>query len=1796
MPVIFFNDGLWGPIMGVASGNRVATGRRTMRVTTWRFMRLRRKAVPPVILRRNLTRRLLSSVGVAALLAGVSLALLPAPTRADTSWTGAADSDWNNAANWSNGLPVNTSGTTKIEGPVAATVDGVSVADSGRTNIGSAAQDGSLIVQGGGTLNAGVFELFGYNGFSGTATIRGAGSGISTSSSLFVGAYTGVGHIFIEDGGTLTTPYSTYMSQYNGSLGTVTVTGSGSTWNSNYEINLGGAEGNYDATGILTIADDGLVNINNGNRNLNVAKSTGSTGTLNIGAAEGDAAVAAGSLQAKSVVFGAGDGTLVFNHTETDYTFAPSISGNGGVHQLAGTTNLSGSNSWSGSTLVEGGILRAGAAGALSANAAYTVNGGTLDLNDFDLTATELSGTGGTVDLGTAELEVDQDGDSVFDGLIAGAGSLVKLGSGILSLTGANTYSGGTTLGEGTLRLEDDDAIGTGALTVTGGTLDYDDGIDLSNDIDLRAQATLNVTTGSATQSGNIGETGGSFGIVKSGAGILSLTGANTYTGTTTVSGGTLRAGSADALVSGAYILNGGTLDLNDFDLSASGLSGASGTVDLGSAELEVDQDSDGVFGGIISGAGSLLKLGSGMLTLTGGSTYTGLTTIREGTLALDGGSVESSDDVIIGDLAHTVGEVTVTGAGASLDTDSSVLVGELGEGTLNVENGGVVTADVVIAGHLSGSDGAIRVTGTGSQVNSTSLLRIGDEGVGRLIVSEGGAVTNTSTGYIGAGTNGEGAMTVTGTGSKLDNSGILYVGGEYNGAIGVLTVAGEAAVNVGAGSGTVRVAHHSGATGTLNIGAAEGDAAVAAGTLNAASLQFGAGTGQIVFNHLDDDHAFSSDVSGAGEVLHLSGTTILTGENTYTGGTTVSGGTLRAGRVGAFTSGGYEVNGGTLDLNDFDLSMSELSGIGGAVDLGSAALAVGSGNTDANFAGVISGIGSLEKTGLGSFTLAGANSYTGGTTVSGGTLRAGAASAFVDGSAYTVDGGTLDLNDFDLSMSELSGTGGTIDLGGATLTVGSGNTFTNFAGAIEGTGGLEKTGTGELTLTGANSYTGGTTISGGTLEGSTSSLVGDIVNNATLAFTQAFDGTFGGVISGTGSLVKSGSGVLTLTGANSWSGGTTIRHGTLEGSTSSLTGDIVNDAALVFAQAGDGTYAGAVSGTGSLEKTGAGTLTLTGANGYTGGTTVSGGTLAGNTSSLQGDIVNNASLLFDQSADGTYAGVLSGNGDIVKSGAGSLVLSGISGAFTGGLEVLSGSLVVDGTFGGGLLVSGGFLGGSGTVGSTTLGGGATLAAGNSIGTLTVAGDLAFSAGSVLAVEVNDGGDAAGVNADFVHVTGAATIASGAVVEVAPANGTDDGITYAPSTTYRILTADGGISGVFDGVTAGFAFLMPEVSYDATNVFLILTQMAAFEDVASTPNQQGVAAAAEALGAGNPLYDEIIGMSEEEAQAAFDALSGEAHASSTGVFSSSAGIVRRTIFSRLFSRFGAPRGFAAAEGYVPAAGDETPHGYTVWGELVRGWGETDGSVSAAGIERNSTGFLGGVDREIGEASRIGIALGYSHATFDVSGRASSGESDNFHVAGYAGTELGPMDLKGVLGYSYQMAESRRRVVVGGVIDDLSADYGAHTFQASGEASVDLAAGPVTLTPFAGLAVVHVETEAFTETGGPSALSIASSSNTTGISELGLRAAREAGSLTLFGSASWRHVFGDVEPLSRASFASSPATTFSVRGTPLSEDVASIGGGVELLIAEETTLEFSYRGEFASDSRDHGLKAKVSIRF
>ena len=201
-------------------------------------------------------------------------------------------------------------------------------------------------------------------------------------------------------------------------------------------------------------------------------------------------------------------------------------------------------------------------------------------------------------------------------------------------------------------------------------------------------------------------------------------------------------------------------------------------------------------------------------------------------------------------------------------------------------------------------------------------------------------------------------------------------------------------------------------------------------------------------------------------------------------------------------------------------------------------------------------------------------------------------------------------------------------------------------------------------------------TISAGTLQigngGTTGSIGGDIANNGALIFNRSDALTYGGVISGTGSMAKLGAGTLTLTGDNTFTGGTTISDGALQigngGTTGSISGDIADNAALIFNRSDALTYGGVISGTGSMTKIGAGTLTLTGDNTYTGGTTISAGTLiltgdntsnatisagtlqigdGGTTGSISGNITNNSALIFDRSGALTYGGVISGTGSM---------------------------------------------------------------------------------------------------------------------------------------------------------------------------------------------------------------------------------------------------------------------------------------------------------------------------------------------------------------------------------------------------------------------------------------------------------------------------------------------------------------------------------------------------------------------
>ena len=232
------------------------------------------------------------------------------------------------------------------------------------------------------------------------------------------------------------------------------------------------------------------------------------------------------------------------------------------------------------------------------------------------------------------------------------------------------------------------------------------------------------------------------------------------------------------------------------------------------------------------------------------------------------------------------------------------------------------------------------------------------------------------------------------------------------------------------------------------------------------------------------------------------------------------------------------------------------------------------------------------------------------------------------------------------------------------------------FQGVISGAGkSLTKTGANKLTLSGTNTYSGGTIVSAGTLEGNTLGLQGSITNNSIVNFNQSTsDGIYSGIMSGTGAVQKLGTKTLTFSGANIYSGGTTVTAGTLAGTATSLQGDITNNAALLFNQSTPGTYASVISRSGSVEKTGSNTLTLSGTNTYSGGTTVTAGTLVGTATSLQGNITNNAALLFNQSTPGTYASVISGSGSVEKTGSDTLTLSGAN-TYTGSTTINGGSL-----------------------------------------------------------------------------------------------------------------------------------------------------------------------------------------------------------------------------------------------------------------------------------------------------------------------------------------------------------------------------------------------------------------------------------------------------------------------------------------------------------------------------------------
>jgi len=536
----------------------------------------------------------------------------------------------------------------------------------------------------------------------------------------------------------------------------------------------------------------------------------------------------------------------------------------------------------------------------------------------------------------------------------------------------------------------------------------------------------------------------------------------------------------------------------------------------------------------------------------------------------------------------------------------------------------------------------------------------------------------------------------------------------------------------------------------------------------------------------------------------------------------------------------------------------------------------------DASYAKSIGGEGSVVKQGSARLILTGSNSYSGTTSVKEGALQ---------GDTLSIRG---NVSDAGLLVFDQQPAAGQVPADPEA-----------FDFAISGTGRVQKIGAGTLFLTKPNTYAGGTLVSEGVLKGyalanGTGSLQGNIQNEVALVFDQQQeDGTFGGALSGTGRVEKTGPQALELTGSNRYTGGTRISEGILLGDADAIQGNIAiaGGAQLVFVESGSGTHSGDITGGGglpggefSLEKAGGGTLTLTGRNAYDGGTLVSGGILRGDTDSLQGDITlgpvtaptPKPTLVFDQAFAGAFTGLLAGDGALEKSGGGTLVLTRDLGGFSGDTTIFTGRLDVgrpgDGTAarlpGDVDIRPGASLGGIGSIGGlATADSGAAISPGNSIGTLSV-GSVVFHSGSFLDVEVTPA-----PSGDLLHVGGAATIDPGARVRVIPGAGDypDPGL----GTPVTILEA-GSIGGQFDPISPdAFAFLSAVLNHTTNQVTLTVESNGkTLSNYAATANQSGVAGALETARAGGDpdlatVFGELNRLAAADVPDALDAMAGE---------------------------------------------------------------------------------------------------------------------------------------------------------------------------------------------------------------------------------------------------------------------------------------------------------------------------------
>ncbi|MCX6878880.1 MAG: autotransporter-associated beta strand repeat-containing protein [Verrucomicrobia bacterium] len=1210
-----------------------------------------------------------------------------------------------NGASGTGGLTKAGAGTLVLAGANTYTGDTTIAAGTVRLGTGTALPSG---LGKGNVAVTGTLDLYGYslsiNGLSGAGTVTSGAAGVMTLSA---------------GGNNQTSTFSGMIQDGSGTLG-LTKTGTGTLTLSGNNTFTGGVTING---GILQLANAGALNSTNPN-----------SLTFGPGAAMGTKLQLNGnSVTVSSLATNATPGTVIVENANAaavtltinqagNTTFAGVLQnqagGGGGVLSLtksgAGSLTLAGTNTYTGTTTISGGTLAlAGGTAVLDTGAVVLTNtaGATLLLSASETIGSLAGGgaSGGNVNLQSYVLTSGgANTDTIYSGVISGTGSLVKTGSGTLTLAASNTYSGNTTVSGGTLKFGANNifqyGVGQGDITVNG-TLDLNgrtlnngriNGLKGSGTVTNSSATAAYLTVGygdaSSTFSGSLMDGAGTVALAKTGAGILTLSGNSNYTGTTTITQGTLSvsnlaAGGNLGSGSGALVLgdsaNAGVLFYTGttasfsrgFTVNASGgeidtttagqtLTLSTGNVATGGA-FTIGGAGNTSITSNITGAGSLNKTGAGILTLSGANTYSGATNIKNGTvvLAVNDSGLKSTTTLTLGDATLNTNGVL------KLDGHTQTLAGlsVAGSGTGNRVTGGNAALSTLTLNNAGANTFAGILGGTGTNDNGLALVKTG---AGTLTL----AGTNTFTG---------GATVTAGTLSiSRDNN----LGGTSGGVIlNGGTLSANASFTLGSGRSVLLGPASGSGSGTLDV--TTGNTLTYAGVL-------------------------ASNGSGTGSLIKTSpGTLILSGTSSYGGSTTIKDGTLSLAISNALPTGtsltlGASTTGGILKLNGKNQVLADLAAFGGGTNrivngnLTSSTLTLNIAGTSA-YSAYLGGTGtndnnfSLTKTGLGTLTLSGANTYAGNTTVSAGTLKISSSVTLPSGAGKgnLVLNGTLDLSTYGITVNGLSGAGTitTSAVDTPTLSVGSNDQSSTFDGIIEngaGTLALTKTGTGTLTLTGANTYGGVTTIlTGGTLKVGRSDAIPFGTGRSTVAVTGTLDLNANSItlngLTSNGTVLSNAAGAVTLSlGA---------------ADTSASFSGIIRDGN---------------SGTIALTKIGTGTIMLAGASTYSGNTTISEGTLKLNGTSAipsgtgKGNVSIAAGSFLDLNARNNTINGLTGPGTITNSGTGAATLtagannqtSTFEGLIQDGTSTLalgktgSGTLTLTGnnSFTGGVTISGG--------------------------------------------------------------------------------------------------------------------------------------------------------------------------------------------------------------------------------------------------------------------------------------------------------------------------------------------------------------------------------------------------------------------------------------------------------------------------------------------------------------------------